>query len=155
MYADSCSDIGKRELKKYSTPEWPENYEFGTLYEKKGAYGNIARRYVGRKLYVVRAVRIESYHAVIVVATELETWDAASDVKMERLTSYMFATKNRGQTWEFHFSDGSSSNDIWQESESDADHGSYLRTGRSFSGWTTMVSHGQHSKALIDFGCVR
>lgn len=57
MYVDFCSGIGKRGPKKYSTPEWPENYDFGDLHEQKGSHQSIARIYIGRTLYVVRAVR--------------------------------------------------------------------------------------------------
>lgn len=155
MYYDFCADVGKQELKKYATPEYPENYDFGELHEKPGKHQPIARRYIGRTLYVVRAVRIDSYHAVIVIATEVESWDLASDAKLERLVSYMGDTSARGPTWEFYLSDGCSSNDIWNESESDADHGSCLRTGRSFSGWITLMRHGHKSWAMVDFGCVR
>lgn len=104
---------------------------------------------------MVRAVRVESYHAVIGIATEVEPWDMASDSKLERLISYMDSTKERGPTWEFHYSDGDSLADIWTEPESDADHGSCVRTGRSLSGWITMLRHGRLSKASVDFGCVR
>lgn len=102
MHEDYCKDIGKKSLRKYATPEWPENYDFGVLYDEKGEQQGIARKYVGRTLYVVRADRVDSFHAAIVLATEVETWNRASDVKMERLISYMNMTKDKGPTWEFH-----------------------------------------------------
>lgn len=155
MHRDFLQCTGKAALRKYATPEWPENYDFGSLHETFGLYHDFARKFIGRILYVVRAVRVESFHAVIVIATEIESWDAASDSKLERLVSYMYETRERGPTWEFFFSDGCDPKDIWYEEESDADHGSCLRTGRSFSGWLTWFRHGSLSKGLVDFGCLR
>lgn len=103
-------------------------------------------------MYVVRAVRVHSYHAAIVLTTEIETWAKASDSKLERLVSYLNMTKEGGPTWEFYYCDGDLIEDVWFEEESDADHGSCLRTGRSFSGWLTTWRHGSYSNALVDFG---
>ena len=71
------------------------------------------------------------------------------------MISYLFVTKARGPVWEFFFSDGSSVDDLWFVSESDADHGGCVRTGRSTSGWILWFRHGAKSRAAVDFGCKR
>ena len=112
LYEDFCAESGKRALRSYNTPEWPENYDFGPLEEQPGLWKSLSRRYVGRILYVVRAVRLESFHACIVVASEVEHWTRGSDVRLERMISYLYVTKARGPVWEFFFSDGSSVDDL-------------------------------------------
>lgn len=44
MHEDFCTDTQKRALRKYATPEWPENYDFGKLYDEKGLYQPLARK---------------------------------------------------------------------------------------------------------------
>ena len=113
LYEESCKGSGRGQLRNHSTAQWPENFDFGPLRDAPGKHHALSRRYAGGLLYVVGAVRMESFPGAIVAAVERERWTLAKDTKLERFISYLGSTLARSPAWELFFGDWSDSGAIW------------------------------------------
>jgi len=153
LYEDLCKDVGLikgARLRKSDTPEYDENYDHQTDDSKGGVLGNVSRRYVGRLMYLVRACRLDAFHAVKVLSTEVNDWRLSSDKKLIRVVSYLELTKNRGPNWFFDRGIQKTSKHIYLRGRSDSDHGGCRRTGRSTTGYLTWLL-GPGTYAIVDW----
>lgn len=106
LHDDYLREAGLESLRRFDTPEYAEGYDFGVQYEEDGVRKPLAKRFVGRLLYLVRCCRCDAYHGVIVIASETERWSVASDLKLDRIISFLFTTRTYGPIWSFDVSDG-------------------------------------------------
>lgn len=67
LHEDYLKETGMSSLRKFSTPEYAEGYDFGSQYDEEGTRKPLAKRFLGRLLYLVRCCRADAYHGVIVL----------------------------------------------------------------------------------------
>jgi len=86
-------DAGVRrdaKLKCWDTPGYDEEYNGLDAYEKQpGAMESTCRKHVGGLLFLVRCTRAELMVSTIIVSREVDSWNKASDKRLERIMGYL------------------------------------------------------------------
>jgi hypothetical protein len=148
------------ELRFEVVPEFEENYRGLDRYEEEpGFLEESCRRFVGKILYLARAVRFDVLHAICLLARVVSKWTKASDMRMLRLVSYLYHSRHVALEWTF-------SNKVPQQglslyAQTDSDHAGEETTMRSTGGELLWLQGRERpggpvvTKALVEAVCRR
>ena len=144
LIAAFLQEVNKSNLHKAKIPmaaQLPETSE----YESPGVLKNVASKFVGALLWIVRRSRPDIAYAVGHVCRHVHKWSRASDRMLEKIMAYLQETVDMCLTFWITEKD-----ELQVLTFCDADHGGCEHTARSTTGAVTFLV-GQKSQILTSW----
>ena len=155
MIIKDYQQVTGREIKGRDTPMSQSFYN--KISEKnleKGKLSEQAAHFKGALLWLARCVRPDIAYPVHVLTRYGEhEWNILSDEILHSIICYLHETID--WVMQMTVDDRDSNDDIWLESCTDSDFGGCITSGRSTSGYTSMVRGKHGTKYLLSWGSKR